>query len=104
MSEYIYLLQVREFIKTKEPIYKIGKTKQEFGKRFNQYPKDSCIYLVLKVDNCAEFENKIKNAFDIKFRQRSDIGREYYEGNVNNMIIEITEIFRLNKCISNNFR
>ena len=26
-TQYIYLLQEREFIKTKEPIYKIGKTK-----------------------------------------------------------------------------
>jgi len=29
MTEYIYLLQTREFIKTNENIYKIGKTKQE---------------------------------------------------------------------------
>ena len=36
-SEYIYLLQEREFIKTNEPIYKIGKTKQECLKRIINY-------------------------------------------------------------------
>lgn len=33
-TQYIYLLQEREFIKTNENIYKIGKTKQENCKRF----------------------------------------------------------------------
>jgi hypothetical protein len=31
--EYIYLLQEREFIKTNEPIYKVGRTKAEHNKR-----------------------------------------------------------------------
>ena len=42
-TQYIYLLQEREFIKTKEPIYKIGKTKQVNNKRFGQYPKGSVL-------------------------------------------------------------
>ena len=33
-KQYIYLIQEREFIKCKEPIYKIGKTKQECLKEF----------------------------------------------------------------------
>ena len=41
MTNYIYLLQEREFIKTKENVYKIGMTKKENHKRFNQYPKGS---------------------------------------------------------------
>ena len=38
MPEYIYLLQEREFIKTLENIYKIGKSKQENLKRIQNYP------------------------------------------------------------------
>jgi hypothetical protein len=34
--EYIYLIREREFIKTQEDIYKIGKSKQENNKRINQ--------------------------------------------------------------------
>ncbi len=37
--EYIYLIQEREFINSKQPIYKIGRTKQNNYKRFEQYPK-----------------------------------------------------------------
>jgi len=41
VKHYNYLMREREFIKTEEFIYKFGKTKQEFNKRMNQYPKDS---------------------------------------------------------------
>ena len=39
LYEYIYLLHEREFIKTNENIYKIGKSKQENTKRISSYPK-----------------------------------------------------------------
>lgn len=39
-SQYIYLLQEREFIKTKENIYKIGKTKQVNNNRIIQQRDD----------------------------------------------------------------
>ena len=55
LGQYIYLLQEREFRKTKEKIYKLGKTKQQHTKRFAQYPKDSillnqivCAMIVIK--------------------------------------------------------
>lgn len=37
MEEYIYLLQEREFKNTKEPVYKIGKTKQKHNKRLSSW-------------------------------------------------------------------
>ena len=37
--EYIYLLHEREFVNSKQSIYKIGKSKQENLKRLYQYPK-----------------------------------------------------------------
>lgn len=84
--QYIYLLQEREFIKTNEPIFKIGKTKQKPLKRMSQYPKMSKIYLILNVDDCTIAEKKLIHIFDQKFIQRKDIGREYYSGNVIDMI------------------
>jgi len=35
----IYLLQEREFVKTKENMFKVGVTTKLNQKRFNQYPK-----------------------------------------------------------------
>ena len=51
--ELDYLLQEREFVKTKENIYKVGMTQKENYERFNQYPKGSVllfqmIYIFIK--------------------------------------------------------
>ena len=55
MSEqYVYLIQEREFIKTSENIFKVGKYKQENNKRINQYPKQSKLILQILCDNCDE--------------------------------------------------
>jgi hypothetical protein len=90
--EYIYLLREREFIKTNELIYKIGKTKQIPENRFKGYPKGSEIILVIKVNDCDIAEKHVKILFDNKFVNRTDIGREYYEGNVADMEKELHDI------------
>ena len=86
---YVYLLQEREFIKTKENIYKIGKTKQPNNKRFPQYPKGSVLLFQIVCSDCTETENKIMSSFKDTFKQRLDIGREYFEGDYTKMIGEI---------------
>ena len=60
---YIYLLQEREFIKTNESIYKIGRTKQEHNKRLNQYPKGSILLVQIICSNCVIMEKKIITFF-----------------------------------------
>jgi len=52
MIGYIYLLQEREFIKTKENIYKLGKTKQENLKRIQNYPNGTKLIIQLECENC----------------------------------------------------
>jgi hypothetical protein len=87
---YIYLLQEREFVNSKESIYKIGKTKRENLTRFHQYPKNSLLLLQLQcLDNCDNIEKKIIESFKSKYKQRTDIGREYFEGNYQLMMIDI---------------
>ena len=51
-GHYIYLLQEREFVKTSELIYKVGKTKKEHYTRFNQYPIGSVLLLHIKCEDC----------------------------------------------------
>lgn len=86
MSQYIYLLQEREFIKTKEHVYKIGMTKKENHERFNQYPKGSILLFQMICDNCKNIENQVIKLFKQKFKLRKDIGNEYFEGEYKNMI------------------
>jgi hypothetical protein len=57
--EYIYLLQDAEFVKNGEPVYKIGKTKQENQNRFTTYTKGYIILFqssILNI-NCEKVEN-----------------------------------------------
>ena len=88
-AQYVYLIQEREFIKTSENIYKIGKSKQENNKRINQYPKQSKLILQILCNNCDELEKKLINIFKYKYNHRKDIGNEYFEGDSEDMIKNI---------------
>jgi hypothetical protein len=86
MTNYIYLLQEREFIKTNEKIYKVGMTKKENFERFNQYPKGSVLLFQIICHDCKNMEVQVIKQFKEKFIQRKDIGSEYFEGNYKSMI------------------
>jgi hypothetical protein len=86
LTNYIYLLQEREFIKTKENIYKVGRTKKENYQRFNQYPKGSILLFQMICNNCENIETQIIKQFKEKFNQQKNIGNEYFEGDCNMMI------------------
>lgn len=98
-TEFFYLLIEREFIKTGESIYKIGKT-IVVNRRFVRYPKNSEIICVYKVANCEDFETKAKIEFKRQFIQRLDIGQEYFEGNCNTMKDIIYQLEKENRAIS----
>ncbi len=84
MSNYIYLLQVKELLGTN--IYKIGRTTQEYNKRFNQYPKGSQLILQMKCMNCINSEKELLKIFQEKFKRKKEYGNEYFEGNYEEMI------------------
>lgn len=85
MSNHCYIIYEREFVNSKKDVYKIGKTTKGI-KRIAQYPKGSEPILFMQVKNCHEFEKKIKIKFNKKYKQRSDIGTEYFEGDKIQMI------------------
>lgn len=89
--EYVYLLQEREFIKTGEPIYKIGMTKQEGLKRFKSYPKGSRLLIHICCEDSRTVEREIIKLFCEKFKRRLDIGFEYFEGDYLSMIKYVYE-------------
>jgi hypothetical protein len=84
---FIYLLREREFIKTDESVFKFGKTKSSnASRRINSYPKDSEIYYIEKVKDCDQLEKEVLAKLCINFRQRTDIGKEYFEGNIEDIM------------------
>lgn len=92
IMHYIYILREREFVKSGESIYKVGKSKQVNCIRLMQYPKGSQLHMVINVVDCDCMEKKILKVFNNKFKLRRDIGKEYYEGNVEKMIDNINYI------------
>jgi len=86
MTNYVYLLQEREFIKTNEKIYKVGMTQKENFERFNQYPKGSVLLFQIICHDCKNMEVQVIKQFKEKFIRRKDIGSEYFEGNYKSMI------------------
>jgi hypothetical protein len=102
---YIYLIYEREFINSNKNIYKIGKTKQLNSKRFNQYPKGSILLFQLICQDCDKMENILVDIFKNKYKQRKDIGTEYFEGDGNDMINTIyLNILNDNKFICLNMQ
>lgn len=94
---YIYLIQLREFIKSGENVYKIGRTNQDNFKRFYQYPKNSKILFQIMCCsevNLPQLEKNILFQLEKKYILRKDIGREYFEGNLMNMMDDIYDIIK----------
>ena len=87
---YLYLLQTRESIKLNEPIYKIGRTKREGLKRFEQYPAGSNLILHVECANSKEKEKIIKELFKEHFKQITEYGSEYFMGDVNLMKLHMS--------------
>ncbi len=89
MANHIYLIREREFIRLNEPVYKLGKTTQDGLKRSAQYPKGSSIEIHLRVNNCHAAETELLKYFRSTFIARTDFGAEYFEGDVQAMLVEI---------------
>ena len=84
-KEYLYLIHPRNYEMKNRPIYKIGRT-DDLPKRLKFYPKNSVIHKIIRVKNCHFSERKLINSFKMNFTHRSDIGREYFEGDCSDMI------------------
>ena len=66
---YIYLLQEREFINSKQNIYKIGKTTQPNLKRMNQYSKGSRLLLQSICSDCHIIEKELIKLYKDNFNR-----------------------------------
>jgi hypothetical protein len=85
MSGVIYLIWIREFINKDEHIYKLGRT-ENIVNRVKNYPKDSLLLCSIYCNNEKNMEKILLNKFSIEFKNRTDIGSEYFEGDYKKMI------------------
>jgi hypothetical protein len=93
----IYLLQEREFVKNKTPVFKVGKTGC-MKQRMSKYPKGSYLMFSHVCTNIHEAEKLILDVFKTKYTKRFDLGSEYFEGKVLEMTSDIhTVLDKVNK-------
>lgn len=86
----VYLLIEREFMVSKQNIFKIGRS-ANVSNRTKQYPKGSQLLVVLPCIDSCDAERNLQTVFRNKFIHRKDIGSEYYEGSPNSVIKEFIE-------------
>jgi hypothetical protein len=84
----MYIIQEREFLNLRQPVYKIGITKKVCN-RMGQYPKGSKIICIFPVD--GDPEALCLQQFRTQFIPRIDIGSEYFEGDINTMVSKLVE-------------
>ena len=99
-TSFIYLIIEREYIKNNEDIFKIGKTTQKRLKRFDKYTNGSILLSYNRCTDCHTSEKEIIKLFKTKYKQRLDIGLEYFEGNHEDMIDDIYSIIKFQKIIT----
>ena len=87
----IYLILEREFLKTDENIFKLGRT-QTFFDRMMHYPKGSQLFGCIKCNDTVGVEKNLISQFCKLFKARRDIGREYFEGDPHSMMLTIITV------------
>jgi len=100
--EYVYVLQVREFVRLREKVYKIGRTSKPNLGRLNDYPSGSVLYMQIQCNDSITIERAIINSFKQKYILRRDYGYEYFEGDINSMIDDIHYITKCYRDTVNN--
>jgi hypothetical protein len=90
-SGHVYIVKEREFLKSGENVFKIGKS-TNIKSRMPSYPKNSLIVIIVHTDNYdvhqveRELIQHLKD--DPRFVQRTDIGSEYFQCCINDLMEE----------------
>ena len=100
-TEYVYLLQTREFLNSKEPVYKIGRSKQDNYSRFSQYGLGSVLLFQSSCCDSIKLEKEIIDLFNDKYERIKILGNEWFRGNANEMKADLCDIIK-NSITENN--
>jgi hypothetical protein len=98
-SGHIYLVWLREFLNKNEAVYKVGRT-NHLSQRMTQYSKGSrLISITWTADTCTS-KAKVCAELSRHFVNRKDIGRDYYQGNVNQIESVIQDTLRAEEDVA----
>ncbi len=102
---YLYLLQEREFFRSGEDVYKVGRTDRDVFARFKEYSKGSRLLFCQHVplDRVKALEDEVKARFRRHFRSRVDVGSESFVGQWHEMVDVVVDVVREDrdsKCVA----
>jgi hypothetical protein len=100
-EEAVYMVHTRELYVLQKTIYKIGRS-HHIDSRIKQYPKGSKIMCIVNCKNSVICEKELIKIFKAKFKQRTDYGTEYFEGDKDLMIREIFNVIDKQNTIYKN--
>ena len=84
MDGFIYIAWLREFMASGSNTYKLGATRNP-AQRILSYPKGSVFVFTEMCQDPFERESELLQLFRTKFHQRLDLGREYFDGDCQEM-------------------
>jgi len=76
---FIYVIKEREFIRTNENVYKIGRSSNGII-RYNSYPKNSILLFHRICGDSIKVETEVIRTLKTKCKHRTEYGNEYFEG------------------------
>jgi hypothetical protein len=94
MCGYLYVIHEREFIRTNECVYKFGRS-HDIITRFNQYPKGSRLLFCVTSNDPVLHERIVLYHLRNLFKNRRDIGAEYFECDISLLLSKIFELVEL---------
>ena len=98
-KEIIYICKLREFVRSNEDIYKIGRTVAGFTekgslKRMGGYPKGSELKSYFYVHDCVESEKYILKELKERYGIKKEYGKEFFEAPLYELICFIDELLK----------
>ena len=94
VTQYVYLLQTREFLNSKEPVYKIGRSKQDNYARFSQYGLGSVLLFQSSCYDSVKLEKEIIDLFNDKYERIKILGNEWFRGDADEMKADFCDIIK----------
>ncbi len=89
MTGYLYLFQTKEFVDSRQPIYKFGKTTKLNLDEFEELPVGSRVILQISCDDCHVLERKINSLFTVNYEPKNPNERGYFRGNHKSMVVDL---------------
>lgn len=88
------MIHVREFARSREDVYKVGRT-ENVARRVSEYPKGSLLIAVERVRDMAGAETALLERLRVECEPRGDLGREYVEGPLRAVVKALHEVSSL---------